>query len=144
MNNFAPQIRYFEEKDRKAVIALWHECELIRPWNDPNKDIDRKVAFQPEWFFVMAYDENVIGTIMAGYDGHRGSVFYLAIAKKYRGRGLASRLMQHAADELKKAGCPKINLMVRSSNIEVCTFYDKIGYQQEDIVSFGKRLIKDD
>ena len=144
MNNFAPQIRIFEEKDRFAVIELWHQCGLTRPWNDPNKDIDRKMAFQPEWFFVMELNGKVIGTNMAGYDGHRGSIFYLAIAKEYQGHGFANALMLHAANELEKVGCPKINLMVRSLNNAVCAFYDKLGYQKEDIVSFGKRLIKDD
>lgn len=143
MENNTPLIRIFEEKDRANVIALWSECELIRQWNDPNKDIDRKMAFQPEWFFVMELGGNIIGTIMAGYDGHRGSIFYLAIAQKYQGHGFARKLMEYTAHELEKAGCPKVNLMVRRSNEAVCAFYEKIGYKQEEIISFGKRLIDD-
>jgi len=82
------KVRAFAESDRQAVIDLWKVCGLTRPWNEPDKDISRKLAIQPELFFVGEFDEKVIASAMAGYDGHRGSVFYLAVLPKYQGSGI--------------------------------------------------------
>jgi ribosomal protein S18 acetylase RimI-like enzyme len=79
-------IRPFELADEPAVIALWEACKLTRPWNDPHKDIARKLAVQPELFLVGAIDETVIASVMAGYEGHRGWVNYLAVTPRFRGR----------------------------------------------------------
>jgi ribosomal protein S18 acetylase RimI-like enzyme len=137
------QIRPFQIADEPAVIALWEECRLTRPWNDPHKDIARKLALQPELFLVGAVNEAVIATVMAGYEGHRGWVNYLAVAPAFRGQGFARALMQHVEELLLRRGCPKVSLLVRTSNPEVIDFYRHLGYSQDEVVSLGKRLIAD-
>lgn len=136
-------IRKFEESDRMCVIELWEACGLTRPWNDPNKDIDRKVHFQPELFFVGTVNAKVVSSAMAGYDGHRGSVFYLAVHPEFQGLGYGQKLMVHIESLLIKLGCPKLNIVVRSTNESVLNFYSKLSYVTDDVVSVGKRLIPD-
>jgi ribosomal protein S18 acetylase RimI-like enzyme len=137
------QIRPFERADELAVVALWEECRLTRPWNDPHKDIARKLAAQPELFLVGMLNESVIATVMAGYEGHRGWVNYLAVAPTFRGRGFARELMKHVEQLLLSRGCPKVSLLVRTSNPEAIAFYRHLGYIQDEAVSLGKRLIPD-
>ena len=137
------QIRSFQPADEDAVVALWQECGLTRPWNDPRKDIARKLALQPELFLVGAIDGNIVATTMLGYDGHRGWVYYLAVARAHRQQALGRALMNKAESLLLELGCPKLNLQIRTSNAEVIAFYRSLGYQQDDAVSFGKRLIND-
>lgn len=137
------EIRIFKEADRQAVIDLWQRCDLTRPWNDPNKDIDRKVQFQPGLFYVGTVSNRVVATAMAGYDGHRGSVFYLAISPDCQGMGLGRQLMAHIESVLIELGCPKLNTAVRSSNERVLGFYDRLDYAKDDVVGLGKRLIVD-
>ena len=138
------QIRPFEPADESAVVALWKECRLTRPWNDPHKDIARKLAVQPELFLVGIFKEAVIATVMAGYEGHRGWVNYLAVAPAFRGRGFARELMERVEQLLLRRGCPKVSLLVRTSNPEAVAFYRHLGYVQEEAVSLGKRLIVDE
>lgn len=138
------KVRVFKEADREPVIGLWRACGLTRPWNDPDTDISRKLAIQPELFFVGEVDHTVIASAMAGYDGHRGSVFYLAVAPDYQGRGFGKLMMLQVESALKSIGCPKLNIVVRSSNEEVLDFYNHLGYTVDGVVSIGKRLIPDD
>lgn len=137
------EIRSFRETDRSDVIDLWKACDLTRPWNDPHKDISRKLAIQPELFFVGEVDGNVVGSAMAGYDGHRGSVFYLAVSPRHQGKGFGRKLMEKIEITLEAMGCPKLNIMVRSSNEAVLAFYRQLGYATDEVVSIGKRLIPD-
>lgn len=137
------QIRAYRNADEAAVVRLWTDCGLVRPWNDPRKDIQRKLAVQPELFLVGEVDGRLVASAMAGYDGHRGWVNYLAVAPAYRRRGLARALMKQIERELVKTGCPKLNIQVRASNAEALGFYEKLGYAREEIVSLGKRLIQD-
>jgi ribosomal protein S18 acetylase RimI-like enzyme len=137
-------IRAFEPSDEPRVVALWHECGLVRPWNDPHKDIRRKLTVQPGLFLVGTVAGQLVASVMAGYEGHRGWVNYLAVSPAHRRSGLATQLMSRAEVLLEALGCPKLNLQVRSSNAEVLAFYRKIGYAQDDVVGMGKRLIKDD
>ncbi len=137
-------IRPFQEADEPAVIALWEACGLTRSWNDPSKDVARKLAVRREWFLVGTHDGAVIASIMAGYDGHRGWINYLAVAPEHRMLGHARTLMREAERLLTAAGCPKINLQIRSANAAVIEFYRRIGYAQDDVVSFGRRLIADE
>ena len=136
-------IRPFQPADEPAVIALWAECKLTRPWNDPHKDIARKLAVQPELFLVGTVDDAVMASVMAGYEGHRGWVNYLAVAPRFRSQGHARALMQHVEALLLQRGCPKVSLMVRSSNREALEFYRHLGYAQDESISLGKRLIAD-
>ena len=136
-------IRAFKPGDEPVVVSLWQACGLIRPWNDPRKDIARKLAVQPELFLVGVIDEAVMASVMAGYEGHRGWVNYLAVAPRFRGRGHARALMQHVEALLLQRGCPKVSLLVRNSNREALEFYRHLGYAQDESVSLGKRLIPD-
>jgi ribosomal protein S18 acetylase RimI-like enzyme len=137
------QIRPFRMDDEAAVVALWEQCGLTRPWNDPHKDVSRKLEMQPELFLVGEEDAAIVATIMAGYEGHRGWINYLAVAPAYRGRGFARALIGRVEEVLLGMGCPKISLLIRSSNPEVMAFYRHIGYAEDDVVTFGKRLIHD-
>ena len=135
--------RPFRKDDEDAVIALWNECGLTRAWNDPRKDIARKLTVQPELFLVGEEGGKLVATLMAGYEGHRGWVNYLAVAPDCRRQGFGRVLMQEAEERLLSLGCPKLNIQVRSTNAEVLGFYRALGYAQEERVSLGKRLIPD-
>lgn len=137
------EVRPFRESDRGQVIELWNACGHTRPWNDPDKDISRKLAVQPELFFVGEVEGRVIASAMAGYDGHRGSIYYLAVSPHFQGRGFGKALMHRAEVALVAMGCPKLNIVVRSSNKAVLAFYSRLGYAADDVVSIGKRLIPD-
>ena len=137
------RIRPYANADLAQVVALWQACDLTRPWNDPVKDIARKQGVRPEWFLVGELDGAVIASAMFGYDGHRGWINYLAVAPGHRARGHARALIAQGEALLLTAGCPKINLQVRSSNAQVIGFYQSLGYGQDDVLSLGKRLIPD-
>jgi ribosomal protein S18 acetylase RimI-like enzyme len=137
-------IRTFHAADEGAVVALWDECGLTRPWNDPHKDIARKLEVQPELFLVGVVDEALIASVMAGYEGHRGWINYLAVAPRFRARGYGRALVEHVERLLLERGCPKINLQVRASNPAAVAFYRRLGYAQDESISLGKRLIVDD
>ncbi|MGH1470269.1 MAG: GNAT family acetyltransferase [Cellvibrionaceae bacterium] len=136
-------IRQFTLLDKDQVISLWEECGLTAPWNDPEKDIQRKMKVNPELFFVVKEESKILGTIMCGYDGHRGWVYYLAVCPQNRKKGIGRKLMSHAEQTLKENGCPKINLQVRNTNSAVLEFYKAIGYQVDEAVGLGKRLEAD-
>jgi ribosomal protein S18 acetylase RimI-like enzyme len=137
-------IRPFRSGDTEAVVALWRQAGLVVPWNDPYRDIERKLTVQPELFLVVEGDAGaVIGTAMAGYDGHRGWVNYLAVDEAHRGSGLGAELMAETERLLAERGCPKLNLQVRSSNAGVIEWYRTLGYEPDNAVSLGKRLIPD-
>ena len=142
------QIRSFQPGDEKAIIDLWRLCELVRPWNDPARDIQRKLKVNPELLLVGVdvgvSGEQIVATVMVGYEGHRGWINYLAVHPDYRRKGYGRRLMQHAEALLLELGCPKINLQVRTDNKSVVEFYRRLGYQVDEVVSLGKRLILDD
>jgi len=137
------RIRPYREADEEAVVALWEACGLTRPWNDPRKDIARKREVQPELFLVGEAAGRLVATVMAGYEGHRGWVNYLAVAQDQRGRGLGAVLMQRVEEAFRARGCPKVNLLVRTSNTGVLEFYRKLGYAADEAVVLGKRLIPD-
>lgn len=136
-------IREFQEEDAAAVVALWQACGLVKPWNDAYKDIQRKLTVGRELFLVGEIDGRIAATIMGGYEGHRGWVNYLAVHPDYRRQGYGRFLMDTVESKLLARGCPKINLQIRESNLDVIRFYEAIGYKQDKVVSFGKRLIPD-
>jgi ribosomal protein S18 acetylase RimI-like enzyme len=138
------RIRPFRPGDEHDVVALWRECGLTRPWNDPHRDIQRKLTEQPELFLVATLGDALVGSAMVGFDGHRGWVYYLAVSPQHRRQSIGRALMREAERLLVERGCPKINLLVRSSNAEVIAFYRKLGYAQDDAISLGRRLIHDD
>jgi ribosomal protein S18 acetylase RimI-like enzyme len=133
----------FADPDEDAVVALWERCGLTRPWNDPHRDIARKRLVQREFFLVARSRDGIVGTAMFGYDGHRGWVNYLAVDPGLRRSGIAAALMSAGEALLRDFGCPKLNLQVRSGNADAVAFYEAIGYDRDDVVCFGKRLIED-
>ena len=137
-------IRTFSIDDTEAVVALWHAAGLTRPWNDPHRDIERKLAVQPELFLVAEADGAIVGSVMAGYDGHRGWLYYLAADPDRRGRGIGRALVAEAEARLLALGCPKVQLMVRPDNTAARGFYEALGYETFETWNAGKRLIPDD
>jgi ribosomal protein S18 acetylase RimI-like enzyme len=137
------RIRPFEPSDSAAVVQLWTDCGLVVSWNDPTKDIRRKLSVQPEMFLVGCSAGHVVASVMAGYDGHRGWINYLAVHPDQQRTGVGRLMMEEAERHLRAAGCPKINLQVRSTNADVIEFYESIGFTQDDVVSLGKRLEAD-
>ena len=138
-----PVYRTYRPGDDAGVIEVWRQCDLIRPWNHPEEDIRRKCADSPELFFVCEIDGRPAATCMAGYDGHRGWIYYLAVAPGLQRRGIATKLVEISEAELVKLGCPKIDLMVRNTNQAVIEFYKAIGYGDDPVVVLSKRLIED-
>ena len=138
------RIRAFALRDTESVIALWQETGLTRSWNNPHLDIQRKLTVQPELFFVAVNEgDEVVGSVMAGYDGHRGWLYYLASDPQHRGQGIARALVSAAEDALLEMGCPKVQLMVRPDNEDVLGLYDRLGYERFATTTTGKRLIPD-
>ncbi len=138
------RIRSFAPADRRDVIALWEACGLLRPWNDPERDIDRKLARDPELLLV-GVDEGgaIVGSVMAGYDGHRGWINFLAVTPTRRGGGHGRALVEEAERRLVALGCPKVQLQVRIDNADAVGFYEALGYERADVIDLGKRLIAD-
>ena len=137
-------IRPFKLEDKNSVVELWKICRLTRPWNNPEKDIERKLNVQSEMFLVLEIQGSIIGSVMAAYDGHRGAINYLAVHPGFQKKGYGKILMTYVEQELLNKGCPKINLLVRSDNLNVKRFYKGLHYdEQDDVKVFGKRLIPD-
>lgn len=135
------EIRTFHEADESAVIALWKNVFAYpEPRNDPAKVIRDKLATQRELFFVAVLDDRVVGTVLGGYDGHRGWIYSLAVNPDVRRRGIGAALVRHVEQELARRSCPKINLQVLASNAAVVAFYRKLGYAVEERISMGKVL----
>ena len=136
-------LRSFKSADEDQVISLWQACNLVVPQNDPRKDIARKLKVNPELFIVGELAGDIVGSCMAGYEGHRGWINYLAVHPHHQRQGYATQLMKEAERLLREVGCPKINLQIRSSNSEVIAFYNALGYVEDCVVSFGLRLQSD-
>jgi len=137
------EIRPYSPKDEEAVVGLWTRCGLVRPQNDPHKDIARKSRVRPDLFLVGTLDGKVVAVVMAGYEGHRGWLNYLAVDPAHQRRGLGRLIVAQAERQLRDAGCPKVNLQVRASNEAAIEFYRRVGYSVDDVVSMGKRLEPD-
>ncbi len=142
------EIRPFAEPDRGALLELWRMCGLNHAPNDPNEDIDRKLAHDPEHLLVMVDRDHdngtgtgtIVGSIMVGYEGRRGWLNLLATHPDYQGRGIGSSLIEKAEALLAELGCPKVNLQIRTSNTEVIDYYKNLGYFVDDAISMAKRL----
>jgi ribosomal protein S18 acetylase RimI-like enzyme len=137
------QIRPFAVADTESVVALWQECGLTRPWNDPRKDIERKLSVQPELFLVGEREDEIVATAMAGYDGHRGWVYYVAVAPGARRASVGRCLMAEVEERLLALGCPKVNIQIRSDNGAASAFYERLGYAADGATGMGKRLLPD-
>lgn len=137
------KIRPYQESDQEQVISLWKECGLVVPWNDPEKDIQRKLKVNRELFLVGIEDHRIVASVMGGYDGHRGWINYLAVLPEFQGQSLGKRLIDQTEQSLLEMGCPKINLQIRSTNTKMIEYYKKLGFTEDNAVGMGKRLIHD-
>lgn len=138
------EIIEYEEKYQEQVVELWQACGLTVPWNDPRKDIQRKLTKDPELFLIGLIDGLVVASVMGGYEGHRGWINYLAVNPELQKKGYGRQLMEAVEKKIAAQGSPKINLQIRSSNVDVIAFYKAIGYEQDDVVGMGKRLVSDE
>lgn len=137
------KLRPFELDDEESVIALWSRCDLLRPWNDPHQDIQRKLAVQPELFLIGTRGGRLIASGMAGYDGHRGNIYYVAVEPELQGQGLGRQLMDELTVRLERMGCPKVHVMIRVENTGVVGFYKQLGYAPVEVALLGRRLVSD-
>jgi len=137
------RIRSFDLADTEQVVALWHAAGLTRPWNDPRKDIERKLRVQPELFLVGEESGCVVATAMAGYDGHRGWLYYFAVDPALQGGGRGTALLAEVERLLTDLGCPKLNVQVREGNDALIERYERWGYSDDHAAGLGKRLIAD-
>ncbi|MBY8609139.1 GNAT family acetyltransferase [Burkholderia arboris] len=139
-------IRPFERADTDAVLTVWrdafpqYEDADAPPHRDPLRSIGLKLATQPELFFVATSGARVVGTLMAGFDGHRGWLYSFGVANDARRLGVGRALIAHAERALAARGCLKINLQVLPGNDDACRFYAALGYRVEERISFGKTL----
>jgi len=135
------KIRVFNETDSPEVIALWRDvAHGDAPHNDPETAIRQKLAIDPDLFFVADVDGKVVGTVMGGYDGHRGWIYAVAVDSRFRRQSIGSALMHRVEMALIERGCMKVNLQVLASNPGAVKFYETLGYSVEERVSMGKRL----
>jgi ribosomal protein S18 acetylase RimI-like enzyme len=139
------RIRVVEPADLEALAALWHEVfpeyrDPTKPQRDPRANIERKLAQRDGLFWLAEGGEGIVGTAMAGYDGHRGWLYSVGVHPRVRRSGLARALVAHAEAALAKRGCPKINLQVMTANESAQAFWRAVGYAPDLVVSFGKRM----
>ena len=133
--------RIYEIQDKEAVINLWRKCQIIVPWNDPEKDILRKLSIKDDLFILAEKKKGIIGSAMGGYDGHRGYIYYLAVLPEFQQKGVGSEILKKIETKLLNRGCPKINLFVRNTNLKAQAFLKKYKIKESQI--YGKRLIED-
>jgi ribosomal protein S18 acetylase RimI-like enzyme len=110
------------------------------PQNDPIEDIQKKLEYQPDLFLIALLDGKLIGSVMVGYEGHRGWLNYLAVAPNHQKKGYGRKLVERAITELEKLGCLKLNVQIRESNISAVRVYERLGFRNDHVVSLGLRL----
>ena len=138
----ATYIRVYDDaNDRAQVIALWNAVfSYTSPHNLPEVSIDLKLRADDGLFFVAVQGGQVVGTVLSGYDGHRGWLYSVAVAPEARNRGLGTRMVRHAEQAMVARGCLKINLQILESNAAVVAFYERLGYVVEPRITMGRRL----
>ncbi|RED50995.1 GNAT family acetyltransferase [Aestuariispira insulae] len=133
-------IRDFRDGDLDAVVGLWTDCGLVRPWNDPEEDIALALNTQSSRLIVGLLDDRIVGSVLCGLDGHRGWLYYFAVAPDCQGKGFSKPLLTEAEEWLASQGAPKVELMVRTSNNGILSYYHAAGYQHEDVAVLSKWL----
>ncbi len=126
--------------DEAAVIALWEACGLTRPWNDPARDFRLAVEGATSAILILRGEAGLAASVMTGFDGHRGWVYYLAVAPERRRGGLGARMMAAAEAWLRARGAAKIQLMVRDDNEAALGFYEALGLERQEVVVLGRFL----
>jgi len=131
-------IRQLQRSNRQAAVELWGACELTVPWNDPARDFDRALENPTSNIFGGFEEGKLISTIMVGYEGHRGWLYYIAVDREHRRTGIAKTLIAKAEDWLQSQGAPKVMLMVRSGNGPAEALYESLGYEISPVKTYGK------
>ena len=133
-------MRDFREGDGAALRAFWQTCGIkIRPGDD-DAALARFASRNPGTFLLAIDERGIAGSALGGWDGRRGWLYHVAVRSDLRRHGVGGRLVRTIEERLRAAGCPKINLQVRTSNQQVIEFYQRIGYVVDDVASMGKRL----
>lgn len=135
-------IRAYLDADLEDIITLWELCDLTRPWNNPEIDIFRKVAQKDGLFLVAVKDQELIATLMGGYDGHRGWVNYLAVHPHHQRRH-SNSAHTTAGEALNCLRMPEATTSYTQENMDVQRFYEQLGYEEIEVVCLAKRLIED-
>jgi len=135
------RVRRYRDGDESDVIALWERTGINRPWLDLRAEISEKRRRDRSLFLVAVDGVRLVGTVMGAYDGRRGWVYHLAVEPAYHGAGIGRRLMAELERKMAALGVSKINLQVRVDNASVIGFYERLGYVDEHLTSFGKRLM---
>ena len=135
------QISTARESDMDEVIALWEVCDLTRPWNDPVTDYRLALGNETSAILLAHHEGQLVASVMTGFDGHRGWVYYLAVAPDARKQGLGRHMMAAAEQWLSESDSPKIQLMVRDENEQALGFYKALGYELQPVVTLGRKLI---
>ena len=134
-------IRPFTHEDRSGVIALWKRVFADNSTsNAPGKVLDQRLTLHDDMLLVATDQDSVVGTAMAGYDGHRGWLYRVAVSPEHCRRGIGTALVGHAVGSLRKLGCVKANLQIRADNRAVSGFYESLGFAVEERVSMGMRI----
>jgi ribosomal protein S18 acetylase RimI-like enzyme len=137
------KIRKYKNSDRGRVLEIWKgSFNYSSPHSNFESSLKRKLKQKDGLLFVADTGKTgVAGVVMAGYDGHRGWIYSLAVKRGVREKGIGTSLMKTAEKELKKRGAPKINLQIMPDNRSVVKFYKKLGYKAEPRISMGKKLV---
>jgi len=134
------KIRPYKEEDRVHVKILLEKCNLLFPGNDPDTDIDLKMSFQPNLFFIGEISSKIIASMMVGYDGHRGWINYLGVHPSFQKSGYGTAMVHKAIEILRELNCPKINIQVRKTNLGVINFYKNLGFKEHEVISMQLKL----
>jgi ribosomal protein S18 acetylase RimI-like enzyme len=134
-------VRSAQEADTKPLIGLWEACDLTRPWNDPARDIAFACEKPESDVLVGELDGKIVASVMVGHDGHRGLVYYVAIAPERQGNGFGRQIMKAAEDWLVGRGVWKMNLLIRPGNEKVQAFYESLGYEVQPRMCMARKLI---
>ena len=134
------EIGQLREAEIEAAVALWEEGGLLRPWNDPRADIRLALAGPSSPVLAARAEARLAATVMVGWDGHRGWIYYLAVARDLRRRGIGGLMVKAAEAWLAARGAPKLNLMVRAENGAVVGFYESLGYRRSEMILLQRAL----
>jgi ribosomal protein S18 acetylase RimI-like enzyme len=134
------EIGQLREAEIEAAVALWEEGGLLRPWNDPRADIRLALAGPSSTVLAARAEARLAATVMVGWDGHRGWIYYLAVARDLRRRGIGGLMVKAAEDWLAARGAPKLNLLVRAENGAVVGFYESLGYRRSEMILLQRAL----
>ena len=133
-------IRTGVDSDLEAVAALWERCGLTRPWNDPRRDFSLSLRSASAAVLCGLEGDSLVASVVVGFDGHRGWVYYLGVDPAKRGRGYGRAMMAAAESWLTETGAPKLQLMVRTDNEAALAFYRRLGYDVQPVATLGKWL----